>query len=326
AFLFVHGFLVFVFSVTIYEALDEIKDNPSSVVDLFASNVPTAWRTMAFFVIVKTAALPMAMLRIGPLLKHIVLSALRKVMKKQNKSEREGPPLPPVIFRLEDNEGKGADWLQLADENNWWLEVPEWLLIFHISLLLAPIAPLILVFSSAYFAVALVVFAVELTHTRKPVLPFAGGTVWLLVALCVTISIFFSLLVWIAVVASRASGVGALLSLIVLGLAGIAVISLGGEMRARFLKATQAMPLDVVARLDRCQRRQRTIMLEEEEKEPEQPRIEGEFERPELPLWRVILRDMSEWQHKYRHYVHDEPAAPQNEVSDSEAHRYDTFD
>ncbi|MES1910800.1 MAG: hypothetical protein MHM6MM_003330 [Cercozoa sp. M6MM] len=116
--LFVHGFLLFLVSVTFFNAFEEIEKDPSNLVDIFASNVPTAWRTMAFFVLVKTALLPLKLLRLKTLFQYLFLRALRKVAKRQNASQELGPPLPPVVS-LMDDEGKGADWSQYTCPNMW---------------------------------------------------------------------------------------------------------------------------------------------------------------------------------------------------------------
>ncbi|MES1910801.1 MAG: hypothetical protein MHM6MM_003331 [Cercozoa sp. M6MM] len=147
--------------------------------------------------------------------------------------------------------------------------------------------------------------SVELTHVRLPVLPYAGGTVWLHLALCYTLSMCFSLVVWIVVIASRATGLLALLSLVLLALAAIAVYSLGSETRARFARATEAMPLEIIARLDRFHQIL-PASEESDEKETEETRLElPVYERPDLLLWRAVLRDMTIWQQRFWDYVRE---------------------
>ncbi|KAF8937291.1 hypothetical protein BGZ47_009105 [Haplosporangium gracile] len=145
----VHVLLVTTLANGIFAAVQQIKDNPSSIMEMLASTLPQASTFFLSFILLSLTKIPMMLLQIGPLIMYWVSKFLAKTPRKVYAAERT------------------------MGSVDWGTTIPVHTIAFAIGLIYSTIQPIILPFMVIYFGLYYLAFRHQFLYVYRQ--PFDSG-------------------------------------------------------------------------------------------------------------------------------------------------------
>ncbi|KAG0064239.1 hypothetical protein BGZ89_009257 [Linnemannia elongata] len=145
----VHVLLVTTLANGIFAAVQQIKDNPSRVMDMLASTLPQASTFFVSFILLSLIQIPMLLLQIGPLIMYWLSKFLATTPRKVYAAERT---------------------MGFVD---WGTTIPVHTIAFSIGLIYSTIQPIILPFIVIYFGLFYLAFRYQFLYVYRQ--PFDSG-------------------------------------------------------------------------------------------------------------------------------------------------------